>query len=296
LGISASEIASAVYAASEGIVSGSMEIEGRPFDIRVSGRLPGDRLESMKNLPLSVSPAAGEHYTGPVFLGALADMQWIEAETALARQDRSDLIYLDLFPTAGKENQINRIIDETAKEEGRGVSRADESVFVRYRSALAATVALVIVLLYLVLGAQFESFLLPFILMLSIPFSLAGAGPALFLSGASLDSSSVLGLVALFGLSVNNGIVFYEISEEKIRSGFAPAQAVYAGARARFRPVLLTTLTTVFALLPLIISPLGNSQRGMASTMLGGTIVSGLLAFFALPPVFIRFFRFRRPG
>ena len=153
---------------------------------------------------------------------------------------------------------------------------------------------LVLVLLYLVLGAQFESFLLPLILMLSVPFSLAGAGPALLLCGASLDSGSVLGLVALFGLAVNNGIVFFEISEEKIRSGLSPVQAVYSGALERFRPVLLTSLTTLFALLPLVVSPLGNSQRSMASTMLGGILVSGFLAFFAFPPVFIRFFKSRK--
>ena len=283
MGFSASEIAASVYAASEGIVAGSMEIGGHPLEIRVSGTIREDSPDTLKNLPLSV-PVGGQ-YTGPVYLGSLVDIEWIEAETALARQDRSDVVYLDLYPAAGKEKTIRSAAEKLAAN----VTRADESVFVRYRAALITTVILVLVLLYLSLGAQFESFLLPLILMLSVPFSLAGAGPALFLSGASLDSGSVLGLVALFGLSVNNGIVLYEISEEKIRSGLSPAAAVYSGALLRFRPVLLTTLTSIFALLPLVISPLGNSQRSMAATMLGGIIVSGFLAFFALPPIFIRF-------
>ncbi|MCL2318951.1 MAG: efflux RND transporter permease subunit [Treponema sp.] len=293
LGIPVSEIAASVYAASEGIVTGSVEIEGRPLDIRVSGKLsgdgpePGNSFEELRNLPLAVSSAQNQR-AGQVFLGSLVDIEWIEAETALARQDRSDVIYMDIFSAPGGGKIIQNLV--SGIHEG-GISRSDESVFVRYRTALAATVILVLILLYLILGAQFESFLLPLILMLSVPFSLAGAGPALFLSGSSLDSGSVLGLVALFGLSVNNGIIFFEISEEKVRSGCSPAAAVYSGALVRFRPVLLTTLTTVFALLPLVVSPLGNSQVSMASTMLGGIIVSGLLAFFALPPVFIRFFR-----
>jgi len=291
LGISASEISEAVYAASQGVVTGQMEIEGRPLHIRVSGDIPGDDPESLRNLPLSTR--FGKQYSSPVFLGSLVEIKWIEAETALARLDRSDVIYLDLFPSAGMEKSMQKTIDGIT---GKGISRADESVFARYRSALIATVVLVLVLLYLVLGAQFESFLLPLILMLSVPFSLAGAGPALFLSGSCLDSGTILGLVALFGLSVNNGIVFFEISEEKIRSGFSPASAVYMGALERFRPVLLTTLTTVVALLPLVISPLGNSQRGMASAMLGGIVVSGFLAFFALPPVFIRFLSSKKRG
>ncbi|MCL2233975.1 MAG: efflux RND transporter permease subunit, partial [Treponema sp.] len=289
LGVSVSDIAGLVYAATEGIVTGIMEIEGRPLDIRVSGTIQGDDPLLLKNLPLPVSFAPGQN-TGPVFLGTLVDIEWVEAETALARQDRSDVIYLDIFPSAGKEKKIPAFLDGM----GSAISRADESVFVRYRAALAATVILVLLLLYLTLGAQFESFLLPLILMLAVPFSLAGAGPALFLSGASLDSGSVLGLVALFGLAVNNGIVLFEISAEKIRRGLSPQAAVYSGALERFRPVLLTTLTTVFALLPLVVSPLGNSQAAMASTMLGGIIVSGFLAFFALPPVFVRYLCFKR--
>jgi multidrug efflux pump subunit AcrB len=295
LGISAMEIAASVYAASEGIVTGNMEIEGRPLDIRVSGIIPGNNPEQLKNIPLAVS-FSNRGKSEPVFLGSLVDIEWIEAETALARQDRSDVVYMDIVPAPGNEEKIHSLIGGlTGGLNGiRGVSRADESVFVRYRAALTATVILVLILLYLVLGAQFESFLLPLVLMLSVPFSLAGAGPALFLFGASLDSGAVLGLVALFGLAVNNGIILYEISAEKIRRGFLPAAAVYSGAAERFRPVLLTTLTTIFALLPLVISPLGNSQKSMALTMLGGIIVSGFLAFFALPPIFIRFFSFKR--
>ena len=183
---------------------------------------------------------------------------------------------------------------EITGQEGQAISRADESVFSRYRTALITTLLLVLLLLYFVLGAQFESFLLPVIIMFSVPFSLAGAGSALFISGSILDSGAVLGLVALFGLSVNNGIIFFEISEEKIRSGLCPARAVYEGAVLRFRPVLLTSMTTVFALLPLAVSPLGNSQRSMAFTILGGIIVSGLFAFFVFPPVYIRFFKNKR--
>ena len=286
LGIQASQIASSVYAASEGIITGIMEIDGRPIDIRVSGNIQGDDPVLLKNLPLSVS-LAPEQSIGQIFLGSLVDIEWIEAETALARQDRSDVIYLDIFPASG-EKKMMRIFMEGDGING-SISRADESVFFRYRAALAGTLILVLILLYLTLGAQFESFLLPLILMLAVPFSLAGAGPALFLSASSLDSSAVIGLVALFGIAVNNGIVLFEISAEKIRRGFSPLAAVYSGALERFRPVLLTTLTTVFALLPLVFSPLGNSQAAMASTMLGGILVSGFLAFFALPPVFIRF-------
>jgi multidrug efflux pump subunit AcrB len=143
------------------------------------------------------------------------------------------------------------------------------------------------------MGAQFESFLLPLVLMLTIPFSLAGAGTALLLFNSNLDSGAALGLCALFGLVVNNGLILFEISEERIHAGCSPAQAVYGGASLRLRPVLITTLTTVFALLPVVLNPLGSAQKSMAAAMLGGLAVSTCLSLFLLPPVFIRFFTWR---
>jgi multidrug efflux pump subunit AcrB len=129
--------------------------------------------------------------------------------------------------------------------------------------------------------------------MLTIPFSLAGAGPALLLFGGRLDSGAVLGLSALFGIVVNNGLILFEISDEKIRAGAAPALAVYGGAGERLRPVLITAATTVFALLPIAINPLGASQKSMSAAMLGGLALSTAISLFALPPVFIRFFAWR---
>jgi multidrug efflux pump subunit AcrB len=284
LGISALRMAELVRAATEGLVAARLEIQGRPLEVRVTGDLrdrkpwgsPGPEA-LVEAIPLGISDG------GPIFLGAVGRVERTEAEAALARLDRGDVIYLDL----------NGGLTETPEglEGMEGISRADESVFARYRNSLRLTVLLVLILLYMTLGAQFESFILPGVLMLSIPFSLAGAGPALFLTGRGLDSGSVLGLVALFGLAVNNGIVLYETAAEKMRGGLSPAAAVYAGAAGRFRPVLATTATTLLALLPLAAVPLGAGQQSMAAAMLGGMAASTMLTLFALPPVFIPFLR-----
>jgi multidrug efflux pump subunit AcrB len=151
------------------------------------------------------------------------------------------------------------------------------------------------------MGAQFESFLLPAVLMMSIPFSLAGAGPALLFFSAKIDSGAVLGLTALFGLVVNNSLLLYEISEQKIRASkegisLSPAAAVYRGACERFQAILITMVTTIIALLPLIFSPLGNSQKSMAVAMMGGLTASTLLSLFAVPPVLIRYFKWKLKG
>jgi multidrug efflux pump subunit AcrB len=277
LSIPAAQIAETLFVLNEGIAATRLEIEGRPLDVRIMGQglSSGDPVRQLEQIPLKT--AQGKI----VYLGSLGRIERIEAEASLARLDRSDVYYADIAAYKDVLTQFSWL------------TRADESAFSRYRFSLLLYVLLVLILLYMTMGAQFESFLLPLILMMTIPFSLAGAGPALLITGAMLDSGAVLGLAALFGLVVNNSLLLYEISCEKIRTGLTPANAVYRGASQRLRAILITTATTVFALLPLILSPMGNSQKSMAAAMLGGLLASSLISLFAIPPVLIQFFKWK---
>ncbi|MDR1839913.1 MAG: efflux RND transporter permease subunit [Treponema sp.] len=295
LSIPAAQIAETLYVINEGIVAARLEIEGRPLDVRVTGqntisgilesdfKNPSDLVRQLEQIPLKTPQGK------TVYLGSLGRIERMEKEASLARLDRSDVIYTDILTEKKIPSQVKEIAERFSWFTG-----VDDSVFNRYRNSLLLYVILVLILLYMTMGAQFESFLLPLILMMSIPLSLAGAGPALLITGAKIDSGAVLGLTALFGLVVNNSLVLFEISDEKIRCGLSPTAAVYCGARERFQAILITTATTVFALFPLVISPLGNSQKSMAAAMLGGLAASTLLSLFAIPPVLIRFFKWKR--
>ena len=284
-GISAADVAEHLYILNEGYVAVGLEVEGQPLDVRISGNPDSwnvTRNFSLENIPVKTS----QGFT--VFLGSLGRIERLEADAVLARLDRSDVIYVDM--------PQDKLLLKAAEKLDASFSwffKADESVFGRYRNALFLNIILALVLIYMTMGAQFESFLLPLALMLTIPFSLAGAGPALLLFNSRLDSGAVLGICALFGLVVNNGLILFEISEERIRGGNTPSRAVYGGASIRLRPVLVTTLTTIFALLPVVLNPLGSTQKSMAAAMLGGLAVSTCLSLFILPPVFVRFFEWR---
>ena len=279
LSMQAAQIAETLYIINEGVVASRLEIDGRPLDVRVTGQSSGAHLEQ---IPLKTPQGK------TVYLGSLGKIERREAEASLARLDRSDAMYADISADKKIPTQVNKIAARYSWFSG-----ADESVFSRYRNSLLLYVFLVLILLYMTMGAQFESFLLPLILMMSIPFSLAGAGPALLIAGSRIDSGAVLGLTALFGLVVNNSLILFEISDEKIRAGRDPAAAVYSGACERLQAILITTATTVFALLPLILSPFGNSQKSMSAAMLGGLAASTLLSLFAIPPVLIKFFKWK---
>jgi multidrug efflux pump subunit AcrB len=282
LGVSAADMAQASAYITEGLIASRLEIEGKTLDVRVKGggySAQNDVLKKAAAIPLALSGRF------PVLLGSVGDISLSEAPEALARLDRSDVRYLALTPAAGEGKRLAEAL-ENARPHIEGFSRADESAFSRYRQSLELTVVLVIILLYLTLAIQAESFVLPLVFMLTIPFSLAGAGPALVLAGSSLDSSSALGLVVLFGIAVNNGIVLHEVSLAFLRGGLSPSEAVIRGARERLRSVLATTLTTVIALVPLAFSPLGAAQKSMSQAMLGGILASALLTLFVLPGVF----------
>jgi multidrug efflux pump subunit AcrB len=296
LGFSSARVAEILYTLTEGVSAAKLEIEGRPLEVRVSGnggrnaenggRNAGSggnyRESSLGEIPF-VSNSGGA-----LTLNSLGKLERVESPSALARLDRGDVIYLDIFPPPGNRGNLEAAVRDVSVP---GISRADESAFSRYRNSLFVTIALVLILLYLCMGAQFESFILPLILMLAVPFSLAGTGPAVLISGMNPDSGTLLGLVVLFGLAVNNGIVLYETSAAKKADGMNPAAAVYSGALERFRPVLITSVTTILALLPLIVSPLGNSQASMALAMMSGMIASTVFTLLALPPVFISFLK-----
>jgi len=284
LSIPASQIAETLYILNEGVITTKLEIEGKPLNVRVMGArgTHNDPIQTLEQIPLKSGQGKN------VYLGSLVKIEQKEAEASLARLDRSDVVYVDIAAVKKIPSSVKKLTARFSWFTG-----ADESVFSRYKNSLIFYIILVLVLLYMTMGAQFESFLLPLILMLSIPFSLAGAGPALIISGSKIDSGAVLGLTALFGLVVNNSLILFEISEQKIREGFSVTDSVCNGARERLQAILITMTTTVFALLPLIFSPLGNSQKSMAAAMLGGLTVSTLISLFAIPSVLIRYFNWK---
>ncbi|MDR0321912.1 MAG: efflux RND transporter permease subunit [Treponema sp.] len=284
LSMPATQIAETLFILNEGVVVTQLEVEGNPLDVRVIGKVADNvsLVQQLEQIPLRTSQGK------TVFLGSLGRIEQREADASLARLDRSDVIYVDF--SSEKENQ-NVAKDFTGRFSW--LTGADESVFSRYRNSLILYVFLVLILLYMTMGAQFESFLLPLILMMSIPLSLAGAGPALLITGKKIDSGAILGLTALFGLVVNNSLVLFEVSEQKIRAGLSVVASVYRGACERLQAILIIMITTIIALLPLVFSPLGNSQKSMAVAMLGGLAASTLLSLFAIPPVLIRYLKWK---
>lgn len=292
LGITMTDAALAIRAATQGVQAAVIERDGKETNVRVfaGGARAIEASCSMLEIgkvPVSVSGDS------PVPASAIATFEPVEGDASLARLDRSDVIYLEPRSTPGKAAALHEAV-EAVLATFTGAARSDESAFKVYGYAMAEALALVLVLLYLTLGAQFESFGLPLIIMSTIPLAMAGVGPALLLTGTGLDSGSILGLVVLFGVVVNNAILLHEASSARRRAGASAAHAAFAGASDRVRPVLATTMTTVVALFPMVVSATGSAQRSLAVAVLGGLTASTSLTLFISPIAFASAFKTRK--
>jgi len=155
-------------------------------------------------------------------------------------------------------------------------------------SSLLFAFALGLLIVYLVLAAQFESFLDPLIILLSVPLALSGAVFALELTGSTLNIFSQIGLIMLVGLVTKNGILIVEFANQRRDAGLDRVEAVMDSAKERFRPILMTSLATILGVLPIALS-LGSSagsRQSLGIAVVGGLIGATLLSLFLVPALY----------
>ena len=150
---------------------------------------------------------------------------------------------------------------------------------------------LVNILVYIVMAAQFESLREPFIIMFSVPFAFTGVFLSLFIFQSTLNVISLIGMVMLVGIVVKNGIVLVDYTNLLVDRGYSLKEAVIAGGRSRLRPVLMTSLTTILAMVPMIISTGSGSEtwKPMAVSVFGGLTFSTIVTLVLIPTIYTMF-------
>jgi len=159
-----------------------------------------------------------------------------------------------------------------------------------FRSLLIA-LSLAIMLVYMVMAAQFESLVHPFVIMFSVPLSITGVVLSLVLTGRTFNMMSYVGIIMMVGIVVNNAIVLVDYINVLRRRGLPRDEAILEAGPVRLRPILMTALTTIFALIPLSLG-LGESseaQAAMATVVIGGLTFSTFLTLVVVPVVYTIF-------
>ncbi len=181
----------------------------------------------------------------------------------------------------------DRVLDETFSTSLSGPSRD----YVESSSSLLFIFLLALVLVYLVLSAQFESFRDPFTIMLTVPLALAGALLSMWYFNQTLNVFSQIGMIMLIGLVTKNGILIVEFANQRQRQGLSIKEAIMDASAARFRPILMTSISTVLGILPIALA-LGagaESRTSMGIAVIGGLIIGSFLTLYVIPAMYSMF-------
>ena len=246
-------------------------------------------LTELKSIPLR-----GPGNTQPTRLDMISSISRMKSPTEVDHYQlrrTTDIYVRPLNEDLGRiANAIDRIIAGTKVPEGLTVSLRGmvQGMRASFRS-FSLGLVLSVVLLYLILVAQFRSFVDPFIILLAVPPGLTGVMLVLVLTGTTLNVMSLMGIVMLVGIAVSNSILIVEFTRHLREEGMGVREAVAVACRVRLRPVLMTSLATIIGLMPMALK-LGagsESYAPLARAILGGLTVSVLLTVFLVPAAYL---------
>ena len=163
---------------------------------------------------------------------------------------------------------------------------------------VAVLFALALIFSYLFLVGQYESWNIPMSIILSVPVASLGGLAGLWIAGLNLSIYAQIGMVLLVGLAAKNAILIVEFARDRREQGFSVAKAAVEGAKIRFRPVLMTALTFILGVAPMVIATGAGagSRRAIGTTVFSGMLAATLVGIFLIPPLYYAFQSFREKG
>jgi CzcA family heavy metal efflux pump len=291
LGLDIEDVSDAMRIALEGRVVTDFIDGDRSYDVRL--RLPPLEAASPQDLEsLLLFPAAADRKA--IYLGDVAQVNLLESAAEILRDNQQRII--EVTATVGSESTLGASLDaiDTALEDLQlppGYTLYDGGARKTLEEGRAMTMTLLLLALFLVfvvMAIQYESLRNPFIILLSVPFSVVGVALGIELSGLPVSMPVWLGMIMLAGIVVNNAIVLVEYIEIMRERGASVREAILQAAQLRLRPILMTTLTTVVGMLPLAIGLGEGSEmlRPLAVTIVAGLSFSILVSLLLVPVLY----------
>jgi HAE1 family hydrophobic/amphiphilic exporter-1 len=284
-GLNAATISTYVRNRVGGLASGFLKEDGEEYDIVV--RLREDDRNSIADIAnLSIPTATGKI----IKLSEVASIEEYFAPPTIDRKSRQRYLTVSVMPFNTSLGQmamdVQNVINQINVPEGITMSIGgdfeDQQEMFGNMIALAL---LIILLVYVVMASQFESFSKPAIILLAIPFAITGVILALWITGTTLDMIAALGVVMLIGIVVKNGIVLVDYINLMRDRGHELSEAIALSGRSRLRPVLMTAMTTVLGMLPMALSRGEGSEmwHPLGIVVIGGLLVSTFVTLIVVP-------------
>lgn len=288
LGVPVEQVATTINALVGGVRTGKYSTGGRRIDIRT--RLLAKQRTRPEDLSrLRVRTASGEL----VPLSALVKEDERPALQSVTRRDRERAISIYGNVAPGKsQNEALAFVEQLGAELPAGYRAVLGGSSVAFResmSQLMFALVLGIIVAYMVLASQFNSFLHPVTVLSILPLSIAGAAFALLVTGKTLNIFSMIGLLLLMGIAKKNSIILVDYAVQKQREGATAHEAMLKAGPVRLRPILMTTMATMMAAIPpaLALGPGAETRGPMAVAIIGGLVISTALSLLVVPAFFL---------
>ncbi|MEU9883827.1 efflux RND transporter permease subunit [Streptomyces phaeochromogenes] len=282
-GFNDTTLGAAVAQAVRGTTSGKAILDDTERDVVIKSAKPAETLSELRSLSL-----------GAVKLGDIATVKLVDGPVSMTRIDGQRAATISAKPTGDNTGAVSA--DLTAKLDKLklpagataaigGVSEDQDDAFASLGLAMLAAIAIV----FMLLVATFRSLIQPLILLVSIPFAATGAIGLLVITGTPMGVPSMIGMLMLIGIVVTNAIVLIDLINQYRKQGYGVVEAVVEGGRHRLRPILMTALATIFALLPMALGITGEGgfiAQPLAVVVIGGLITSTLLTLLLVPTLY----------
>ena len=280
-------------------------VDGSTMSVQISNNLDPVTKENMMDITFetTVMSADGTTSTGTCTLADMATWETGSAPDSITSEDQTQYVSvtadtLDGYNTTVQARVLEKKLNEFALSdempEGCSFSMGGESDSVNFMvNEMVQWLALALPFVYLVMVAQFQSLLSPFIVLFTIPLAFTGGLLGMLFTGQQLTMISLMGFIVLMGTVVNNGIVFVDYTNQLRLGGMERRAALIATGKTRMRPILMTTLTTVLAMLQLVFSNDMASQlmSGMAIVIICGLSYATLMTLYIVPILYDILFR-----
>ncbi|MET9123482.1 MULTISPECIES: efflux RND transporter permease subunit [unclassified Streptomyces] len=276
-------LGAAVGEAVRGTTSGKAILDDTERDVVIRSAKPAESLAGLRDLRL-----------GAVKLGDIADVELVDGPVSMTRIDGQRAATITAKPTGDNTGAVSSALTAKldalklpagATAEIGGVSQDQDDAFKNLGLAMLAAIAIV----FMLLVATFRSLVQPLILLVSIPFAATGAIGLLVVTGTPMGVPAMIGMLMLIGIVVTNAIVLIDLINQYRRQGYGVVEAVVEGGRHRLRPILMTALATIFALLPMALGVTGEGgfiAQPLAVVVIGGLISSTLLTLLLVPTLY----------
>jgi HAE1 family hydrophobic/amphiphilic exporter-1 len=287
-GLTTAQIQGEIHNALVGTNAGTVNLQTGPADIYLKVDVAGlNSIEALRLLPVGASKAP---------LSSVATVDLVQTQARITRVDQSSAATITADTTSKDTGavsvELQKVIDQLA-EDGKlpGVTATLSGVTEQMNEAfggLFLSMAIAILLVYLVMVLVFDSLIDPLVIMFSLPLATIGAFPALFLTQRAIGVSALIGFLMLIGIVVTNAIVLLDLVEQHRHRGMPMYEALMQGGRTRVRPILMTAIATILALLPLGLGLSGGTiiASELATVVIGGLFTSTFLTLIVVPVVY----------